>query len=244
MQKEERQDQQRQLQAALNRIRADFGRRRRTFRAALLRNPPAIPLWGVMSSHPDTVCFNTWGPQQVHGVIPDEMWPRLQQGERDGCIAITCQRHTDVLDIVKSVPVGECTVQWMRAAKLVAEPANKLAGIDYHFGTNAVGDLPRCTKHMETERLDILCLAGCTDEQRELQWWCNECRGTCDIEAPKLEAAADFMPDSVFDRHNTIPADYLTHLQDRLEREDLDFMIRTLPLRRAPGPDGIPNEVL
>ena len=58
-------DQQKQMQRALNRLRGDFGRKRRTFRAALLRNPPRIPLWGAMSSHPDTVVFSTWTKQQV-----------------------------------------------------------------------------------------------------------------------------------------------------------------------------------
>jgi hypothetical protein len=58
-------DRKEQLQRALARVRGDFGRRRRTFKAALLKNPPSIPLWGVLTSHPDTVSFATWTVEEV-----------------------------------------------------------------------------------------------------------------------------------------------------------------------------------
>ena len=126
----------------------------------------------------------------------------------------------------------------------MAEPLNKLAGIDFYFGSNGVGDLPQCDQHMDTQRRDITCVASENEGRRDLLWWCNECRAHSQIQAPKLEEATDFLPDCTFDRHNNIPANYNTHLQDELAREDLKYMIRTLPLRRAPGPDGISNEVL
>lgn len=112
--KEVQQDQQRQLQAALGRICADFGRRRRTFRAALLRKPPNIPLWGVMSSHPDTIRFSTWQQEALNAVIPASVWERVQLGRQAGCLTLTCAQHTDVAAILQLVPPGECTVLAVR----------------------------------------------------------------------------------------------------------------------------------
>jgi hypothetical protein len=31
----------------------------------------------------------------------------------------------------------------------VADPSNKLCGIEQHFGVNALGQHPRCTGHMD-----------------------------------------------------------------------------------------------
>jgi hypothetical protein len=209
-----------------------------------MQNPPSIPLWGVMSLHPETILFRTWQQEALSAVIPAEIWERAGIGQQEGCWTITCARHTDLATILQLAPSGECVVLPVKRARLMAEPLNKLSGIDHYFGMNGVGDLPRCSKHMETQHRDITCVASVEDEKRELKWWCNECHDHCEIKAPKLEEATDMFPDCTFDKHNTIPAEYNTHLQEKIEREDLEYMIRTLPLRRAPGPDGIPNEVL
>jgi hypothetical protein len=63
--KEVDQDKREQLKRALARIRGDFGKRRHTFKAALLRNPPSIPLWGVLSAHPEEIVFRTCSVEQV-----------------------------------------------------------------------------------------------------------------------------------------------------------------------------------
>jgi hypothetical protein len=52
------------------------------------------------------------------------------------------------------------------------------------------------------------------------------------------------MPEGVFTKHNKIPADYDTRLRTSLDMADLKYIIHSLPLRYAPGPDGVPNERL
>ena len=242
--KDKSEDQKAQLKRALGRIRGDFGRRRRTFKAALLKNPPAIPLWGVISSHPDTITFKTWTVQDVvkateglHGDV------EVIDGDQ---VVLHCRLHDDVARIALHAPAGECKLSKRGAAALVADTANKLAGIEHHFGVNALGAHPRCTHHMDQSKpRNLKCFVQVLEDgERRIRWFCNDCSAPCEVQSPELQPASAFLPPAVFEEHNQIPDDYDTHLRDPLTPNDLLHIIRCLPRRKAPGPDLIPNELL
>ena len=239
-------DQREQLKRALARVRGDFGRRRRTFKAALLKNPPSIPLWGVFSSHPDTVVFKTWTVEQVverAGALKGAFTVKQDDA---GEVRLHCQRHEDVARIVLRAPPGECTIANQQPEQLVADTANKLCGIEHYFGRNALGAHPRCTHHMNPKvPRDLRCISSVsTQGVRSIEWFCNECAAPCKVQSPALEPAVTQLPAEVFDGHNKIPQEYDTHMRDELSDADLLHIIRILPRRKAPGPDSVPNELL
>ena len=236
--------QQQQLDKALKSIRDSFGKRRRTFKQALMRNPPNIPLWGVLSSHPDTVVFHTLQWETVRRFLPDQTRV-LQSTTAAGLLQIQFQHHADLASVVTALPHGECTILDVprSAATLVADPDNKLCGIENFFGVNALGALPRCSRHLATQR-SMVCISKASGASRELIWYCNECRGLCSITSPPLQSAEAFLPVEVFRGHNAVDPTYNSHLRDEVSEDDFLHVVRTLPLRKAPGPDGIPNEVL
>ena len=130
--------------------------------------------------------------------------------------------------------------------RLVADTSNKLCGLEHHFGKNALGAHPRCSKHMDmnTPR-DLRCISTVDGHgARRIEWFCNECAAPCQVQSPPLEPATTQLPVEVFAGHNTVPKDYNTHMKDPLSDADLLHIIRTLPRRKAPGPDSIPNELL
>jgi hypothetical protein len=133
---------QQQLKQALARIRGDFGRRKRTFKAALLRNPPMIPLWGVLSSHPDTVTFQSWTTEQVAAAVQTHLHGTFEILDSEKGVSIVCEHHADVAHIIQQAPFGECTVSNSRKERLVADADNMLAGIEQFFGVNALGTHP------------------------------------------------------------------------------------------------------
>lgn len=123
-----------------------------------LRNPPSIPLWGVISSHPDTVTFRTWTVQQVAKVV-DGLKGDVEIRE-GATVSLHCQLHEDVARVAMSTPVGECRVSRSGRPAMVADVDNKLAGIEQHFGVNALGAHPRCSLHMDPARpRDLVCLS-------------------------------------------------------------------------------------
>ena len=133
---------QQQLKQALARIRGDFGRRKRTFKAALLRNPPMIPLWGVLSSHPDTVVFKSWTVEQVELAAQGCLHGVFEILDSPKGVCITCEQHDNVSRMVQQVATGECTVSNPRKEQLVADTDNMLAGIEQFFGVNVLGTHP------------------------------------------------------------------------------------------------------
>lgn len=245
LQRETRDHEKTKLTEALNRVRGDFGHRKRTFKAALLQNQPRIPLWGVQSSHPDTIHLDlAWEPSAIQTVLPSAL--ALKNGvtrASDGGLFLTCDDHADRRLVIDALPAGTRTV--LRAkARLVADPANKLCGVENFYGTNALGALPRCALHMACTP-DLACLSVVDgDGSRSLRWHCNQCKGHCQIESPQLQTAKSFLPAEVFNGFNSIPGSYDTHLRHKVTLDDLQHVIRCLPLRKAPGPDAIPNEVL
>ena len=91
-----------------------------------------------------------------------------------------------------------------------------------------------------------MCLSDVIDGKRTLMWFCNECRHSCEIALPSLAGgeAETFLPPAIFAKHNSVPATYPTNLRSEMAFDDFMYIIRKLPLRRAPGPDGLPNELL
>ena len=120
------QQQRQQLKDTLQRVQGDFGRRRRAYRAALLRNPPSIPLWGVMSLHPQDIAFATWTEQTIRAVIPAPLLARCTISDDDRQRTITCSSHADITSVLRFVPGNEASVVPVQHARLVAVTANSV----------------------------------------------------------------------------------------------------------------------
>ena len=135
----------------------DARQRPRMCKAALMRNPPHIPLWGVVSQHPTQVVCE----KEVQDVT-DELGPKLAGVcclEQHGTgTKITCERRSDVSDVVSSLEAGTCVVL-KQEATLVATPEEKLCGTEHFFGTNALGALPTCAVHTNASSKDLHCLS-------------------------------------------------------------------------------------
>ena len=125
---EKAQDAKEQLKRALVRIKGDFGKRCRTYKAALLKNPPSIPLWGVFTSHPDTITFKTWTVEQVGAKAAGMKGEHEIRQEEDGGVRVHCARHDDVARVVLNAPPGECKISNQGPERLVADTSNKLCG--------------------------------------------------------------------------------------------------------------------
>eukprot|EP00961_Rhodomonas_salina_P182420 2462595-Rhodomonas_salina.2 len=222
-------DQQTKLNRALAAMRDSFGKRRRTFQQALLKNPPRIPLWGVLSAHPTTVILTTMSRVSVLPFVRDAVSVAFSSNA-DGSLQATFTKAEDVTSTVLTLPQGECEIVPVDSSSstLVADPDNKLAGIENFFGTNALGALPLCSRHMSGLK-NMVCMSHVHCPLREL---------------PPLEPASSFLPGEVFAGHNLVDSSYDSHLQEQVSEADFLHIVCTLPLRKAPGPDGIPNEVL
>eukprot|EP00961_Rhodomonas_salina_P290026 3919030-Rhodomonas_salina.1 len=61
------------LRKALESSRNEFGRLKHTFKAALLKNPLRIPLWGAVSTHPDTIAVDCLGTAAVESLLPEPL---------------------------------------------------------------------------------------------------------------------------------------------------------------------------
>lgn len=158
------------LNRALEAIRSDFGRKRRTYRSALLRNPPAVPLWGVVSSHPDTIQFHSWTEAQARRRLPSQVWDSCKVAEASP-LSLVFAVHSDVSAALEHIPAGECRVRQITQPRLVCTAENKLCGIEFYFGMNAVGVLPRCAKHLDTPKRDLVCLSRVVQGKRSLEWF-------------------------------------------------------------------------
>lgn len=238
-------DQRQQLQLALKRIRNDFGKRRRTFRQALMRDAPSAALWGVMSSHPSQLLLHNWTAQRVRTLIPASILEgSILVDSPTGDVSLTCMSHNILASVIKHLPPGSARVLIPAKATLVADPRNKVSGIEHYFGMNAAGMLPKCRLHQHVAKRDIVCLSHGKTDNRELIWYCNHCQAECTIAAPPLQTAKTFLGAAVFTSYNAFPANFHSRLQSSILQEDLDYMISRLPLRKAPGPDGVPNELL
>lgn len=154
--------------------------------------------------------------------------------------------HSDVSAALEHIPAGECRVRQITQPRLVCTAENKLCWIEFYFGMNAVGVLPLCAKHLDTPKRDLVCLSRVVQGKRSLEWVCNECRQQCEIALPPLKGceAAEFLPPAIFAKHNAVPVTYPTKIRVPLAFEDFMYIIRKLPMRRAPGPDGVPNELI
>ena len=82
------------------------------------------------------------------------------------------------------------------------------------------------------------------DGSRKVVWYCNDCAAPCQVQSPPLQPVDQVMPPEVFKGHNQVPEGYNTHMRDEITARDLRHIIRSLPRRKAPGPDSIPNELL
>ena len=161
-------------------------------------------------------------------------------------VQLHCKQSDDVARVVLHTPTGECTVSNRGPARLVADQENKLAGIEHFFGKNALGAHPRCHLHMQLDKPHQLrCISHASnDGTRTVQWYCNECAAPCEVQSPPLIPAETFLPPEVFKGHNVVPEEYNTHMQEPISDNDLQFILKCLPRRKAPGPDVVPNELL
>lgn len=210
--KQETEDRDRErLQLALDSCRGDFGRRKRTFKAALLKNPPQIPLWGAISSHPDSIAVDGWTCARLRDSLPLMMWDCIAiKPTATGCAA-TCSLHTDVAHLLHVIPEGHATILPAQP-RLVADVDNKLTAIEFFFASNALGVLPRCAEHMSTPLRQVFCVSSIVNGQREIKRYCNECRSFCSVQSPCLTPAVKQLPLTVFSAFNQIPENYDTHL--------------------------------
>eukprot|EP00961_Rhodomonas_salina_P185273 2501642-Rhodomonas_salina.1 len=97
---------------------------------------------------------------------------------------------------------------------------------------------------MHTQYRAVHCLSHVVGSERQIRRYCNECKDFCEVASPHLTPAAAQLPPSVFQGCNSIPEGYDIHLRDEISQSDFDYLLKCLPLRKAPGPDGVPNELL
>jgi hypothetical protein len=210
------------LQKVLARLREDFGRKKRTFKQALLGNPPNIPLWGVMSNHPTVLHIGVdlrtgWRIVDEAGIPP----AAVNMEPLPGGVAISFQNHSDLASVLALAPPGTAQVQPSGKAKLVASTDNKLAGLEQFFGVNGLGPHAQCPNHSPGEKRDLFCLSSGTGSTRELRWFCNQCRQFCTPSAPKPEPASSFLPPYCFKNFNRVPPTYKSDLRDAVSMVDL-----------------------
>lgn len=153
LKKEVEADQQQQLKAALQRICNDFGRRRHTFRKALMRDGLSAPLWGVQSAHPSQLFLPHWTCSMALACLPGRLHSLLTLSDGDPSqeatrgVIITCTSHHLLAELIELLPPGTASVIIPPKATLVADPCNKVCWIEHFFGMNAVGVLPQCSHH-------------------------------------------------------------------------------------------------
>ena len=132
------------------------------YKTVLMRNAPYIPLWGVVSKHPTEVeCRRPMA--EVLDFLPEHINSRCQVTETTTGSLITCTHQEDVSNVIECMRAMTCKIR-PQVPTLVATPAEKLAGIEHFYGTNALGALPTCSVHTHNAKRDLHCLSQVDDD--------------------------------------------------------------------------------
>ena len=75
---------------------------------------------------------------------------------------VVCHKHEDVSRMLLNAEVGECQVGYSKKEQLVADTANKLAGIEHYFGEKCNGGAPKVltTHRCNAETATVMCVRG------------------------------------------------------------------------------------
>mmetsp|Transcript_37221 Transcript_37221/g.99058 ORF Transcript_37221/g.99058 Transcript_37221/m.99058 type:complete len:2324 (+) Transcript_37221:2749-9720(+) len=148
---------------------------------------------------------------------------------RPGCLA-------DILTRVKDLGLE---VQGIHSSNPIVNSVDeRLEAWEFNLGAEAMATKQRCSQCKHKGQLLFPFKNGI---KREVQTWCVSCAAS----TPTVVDPADYAKVPwEFKKLPRIPPTAKETLRSPITMEDLDFYLQHLPDNRAPGPDGLPYELL
>ena len=104
--------------------------------------------------------------EEVKATLTTQLPARVRFSAQGGHTTVWCPTHQDISELLELVPAGSAKILPVLESRLVANTDNKMTELENYFGTNALGELPRCATHMTTEHRNLECITNVKKHHR------------------------------------------------------------------------------
>ena len=165
--------------------------------------------------------------------------PDLEFLRGSGSVVVTGIRPANLLPCLQAAARPPLQVRLLSARPCLAHTAtDRLSAWEHSLALEATARQGVCAHCLGRELTPITAIDG---GSRSMVTWCSRCSDTTTLLV--RVSAYDALPFRL-DNIPRVPADSVETLRGGVSKEDLEHFEGDLPCRKAPGPDGIPYELL
>ena len=156
-----------------------------------------------------------------------------------GSILVSGIRPVELLAALRAVAHAPRTVRLLQVVSRLAHSAtDRLSAWEHSLTLEATAQQAVCPGCLGTDVTPVTVMDG---GRRIMATWCSRCQATTTLCVHAADYAVLPFPLRSIPR---VPHDAGATLQGAITEEDFEFFLNTLPSRKAPGPDGVPYELL
>ena len=164
---------------------------------------------------------------------------RVQVELLDGTVCVSGIQPADLGRILSLVEQGGLGAVLVGRKRLVQGVTDRLCAWESELATEAKATRAHCSSCGGRNLTPVTHLSD--QAGRTVRWWCTQCSGFRAWEVRTADyAGLPFCPDGI----PRVPPSALETLRGAITVADFDFILGQLLNNRAPGPDGLPFEIL
>jgi ribonuclease HI len=187
---------------------------------------------------PDTVVVT--GDSNALAVFKDGLGPDKAQAEMlEGAVRVSGIQPADLDRVLSLVERGGLGAALVGRKRLVQGVADRLCAWESELATEAKATKARCSSCGGNHLTPVTQFSDQTG--RTVRWWCAQCSGFRSWAVDEADYdGLPFCPDGI----PRVPPSARETLRGGVTAADFEFVVGQLPNNRAPGPDGLPFEIL
>ena len=161
------------------------------------------------------------------------------QAESTASVTISGLRPADLDSVLFLVDREGLTAKLEGQKRLVRSVSDRLCAWESELATEAKATKAYCSSCGSTDLTPVTKVSG--ESGRVIRWWCTRCSGfrswaVREADYTKIPFRTEGIP--------RVPPDAGETLRGAISETDFEFLLQQLPNKRAPGPDGLPFELL
>ena len=186
---------------------------------------------------PDSVVIS--GHERAMAAFRAAIGPAEIRAETPVSASISGLRPADLDRVLSLVEQEGLEAKLRGQRRLVYSVSDRLCAWESDLATEAKATKARCSSCRGGDFTPVTQMSGESD--RVIRWWCNRCSGfrrwaVSDADYNDLPFCTDSIP--------RVPPGAGETLRGAISMADFEFLLEQLPNWRAPGPDGLPFELL